>query len=120
MINQADLFGLTQIKDSADYFKKVMGASPYKFEVLTGWAANHMTSSISGGHRAMTLCLDFPGTGASIITASAQALVAASFLAGPVVGGIASALAFIGTSLIEKDLWWPDAGDARMLVILAA
>jgi hypothetical protein len=65
-----DLFGLTQIKDSADYYTKVMGASPYQFEVLTGPVANRMTRTIAGSYRAMTLCLDFPGTGASIIMAT--------------------------------------------------
>jgi len=109
VISQADLFAFTQIKDSADYYTKVIGASPYQFEVLTGPIANRMTRTIAGSYRAMTLCLDFPGTGASLITSAAQTLAAAGYLAGPVVGGIASALAFIGSSLIEKDLWWPDA-----------
>jgi hypothetical protein len=60
----------------------------------------------------MTLCLDFPSTGASTITATVQTLAAAGFLAGPVVGAITSAIGFVGTSMIEKDLWWPDAVDA--------
>jgi hypothetical protein len=52
----------------------VIGTDSYTFDVLTGWVANEMTSIIAGEHRAMTLCLDFPSTGASAITIAAGLL----------------------------------------------
>jgi hypothetical protein len=112
IISQADLFELTQIKDSADYFRTVEGASTYNFNVLTGWVANEMTKAISKEHRAMTLCLNFPGTGASAITSTLLAAGSAGYVAGPVVGNVTTTIALVGASLIEKDLWWPDADDA--------
>lgn len=105
LISQPDLYDLTQIKDSADYFKTVEGAGGYTFDVLTGWVANEMTQIIAGQHRAMTLCLDFPGTGAAAITTAATGIGAV------VVGPITAGLALFGASLIEKDLWLPDADD---------
>jgi hypothetical protein len=112
-ISQADLFALTQIKDSSDYFKTVIGTDHYTFDVLTGWVANEMTQVISKQHRAMTLCLDFPSTGASAITVAAGALGSTGDLAGPVIGAITTTLSLVGASLIEKDLWWPDADDTN-------
>ena len=90
-----------------------MGASPYQFEVLTGPVANRMTRTIAGSYRAMTLCLDFPGTGASLITSAAQGLAAVGLSSGPRSAGSRATIGTIGSSLIEKDLWWPDDASAK-------
>jgi hypothetical protein len=111
-INQADLFGFTQLKDASDYQKQVIGTDTYTFDVLTGWVANQMTKIIAKKHRAMCLCLDFPSTGASAITTVAAGLGAAGLIGGPVVAAVTASLTLVGASLIEKDLWWPDADDA--------
>ena len=108
-ISQADVFSFTQLKDSADYYRTIMGASPYKLDVLTGWIANEATQIIAKKHRAMTLCLGFPGMASSAITAAASALGAASDL---LLGPIGDVVGTVSSAILEKDLWWPDAGDA--------
>jgi hypothetical protein len=98
MIDQPDLFSFTQLKDASDYYKTVEGGASYTADVLTGWVANEVTSVLNGTPRAITPCLDFPGTGASALT-----LIPAF-----VTGG----LTFLASSLIEKDMWWPDAASS--------
>jgi hypothetical protein len=100
-ISQADLFGMTQIKDSADYFKNVIGTDTYTFDVLTGWIANELTATFNNGHRGTTLCLDFPNLSVSAYTTALTLVV-------PLIGDV---LAFVSTALIAKDTWWPDADD---------
>ena len=112
-INEPDLFAFTQVKDSSDYFKTVIGTDSYTYDILTGWIANEMTSTFNKGkHNPLTLCLDFPSLSASTITSAAIGLGAAGLLGGPVVAGIVTTVGLFGASLIEKDVWWPDADDS--------
>jgi hypothetical protein len=103
VVNEPDLFAFTQIKDSSQYLDQVLRTPPYKFNVLTDWVANEATG-VFGPHRAMTLCLDFPGTGAGLLT-TIPARVGAAINPATVV------LTEFGSLLLEKDLWWPDADD---------
>jgi hypothetical protein len=97
VVFQKDLHALTQVVDSADYVRTVMGWEPHKMDILIGWAANGMTSLLNGSPRAMCLCLDFPGVGAGAISTIGDLL-------GPVTAGTGN----IAASLLLKDLWWPD------------
>jgi hypothetical protein len=117
-ISQPDLFSLTQIKDSSDYYRTVIGSSPHTFKVLTGWLANNLTTAFANQPRAMTLCLDFPGTGSAALTAAltvapvAVGGVIATKFNNPALGALAAVLGPLAGPLVEKDLWWPDSAAA--------
>jgi hypothetical protein len=101
-----DLHALTQLVDSADYARSVIGWSPSRVDVLTGWTANSITGLLNdfwatvspfaeGNSRAMTLCFDFPFTGP----------LAIDFINTQVANSVGTGLA---APLLLKDMWWPD------------
>jgi hypothetical protein len=104
----------TQITDNAAYSRQVVDHEPHQAEVLTGFLANQITNLLNGGEildlpgndlrtaeRAMTLCLDFPGMGAGLLTE----LLATIRIFGVQVGA--------ASPLLLKDIWWPDERNAR-------
>ena len=113
-VAQGDVFAMTQIRDSYDYAKDVIGYEPHKMTVLTGATVNQLTSSINAedfaGHfdadssRAMTLCLDFPSVGLGAVS-NAAAGVGFPLGMGTKFG---AALALASGPYLEKNLWWPD------------
>lgn len=110
-------FALTQIKDSYDYSRTVIGHEPHRMEVLTGWVANNITKALNGGDpRAMCLCLDFPSVGTTALTAAAAAAGAgAGGLAGGPPGAVVGAIVgAVSSSILQKDLWWPDSDDYHL------
>ncbi len=120
-INESNLLALTQIKDSADYARAVIHHEPHKADVLTGSVANNATNILNGGNifsgekeRAMTLCLDFPSTGAGLLTLAASGVDGGTGtplgLAGVVVGNLTG---LFSGPILEKDIWWPDDGAAQ-------
>ncbi len=119
-ISEPDIYSLTQLKDSSDYYKTVIGGSSYTADVLTGWVANDLTAAINqdgGNARAMTPCLDFPGTGASALTAALAAAGASGYIVSSLLGPITTAVALIGSAIVETDLFLPDESadpDARL------
>jgi hypothetical protein len=111
--NQKDLHAFTQIVDSADYARDVLGSNPRRAEVLIGWIPNELTGIVNdfpgailngNAERAMALCLDFP-SGAQISITELSLLLGA---AGPVVG----ALSALAAPIVMKDIWWPDENGA--------
>lgn len=95
-IAQDDLHAFAQVKDGFDYNTQVLQQQPYAADILTGFAANAMTSILNGSPRAMTLCLDFPSMGSSLVGVFGAFLTAG-----------------IGDKLYSKDIWWPDAASSR-------
>jgi hypothetical protein len=113
-ISQQDLHSLTQVKDSHDYVRTVIGHDPHKMQILIGPLANTMTKLITGKRRAQCLCLDFPGVGAAAITVAVSGtLGAAGSVGGPVGAGIGFAAGVALASLYEKDLWWPNTASRQ-------
>jgi hypothetical protein len=104
--DQADLHAMTQIVDSNDYVRTVIGREPHHVDVLTGFLANQITSFLNGlpfdifqdNERAMALCLDFPSLSQTSITALLTKLAGQFGLA--------------ASPLIMKDIWWPTKGDS--------
>lgn len=95
-VDQADIYGLTQIYDSSEYVRQVIGHEPASMDVLTGSIANDLTSALNGRPRAMTLCLNFPSMGATLV--SQASVITATYLFSP---------------LILKNSWWPDAPESE-------
>lgn len=110
-IDHRDVYALTQFTDARTYSQLVIGHDPSLNQVLIGWGANSMTSLLSGGRRAMALCLDFPGMGSAAIN---SALLLAGSI-GTQTGGVGPATAggaLFGSPLYMKDVWLPD-GSSR-------
>ena len=111
IINEADLYGLTQMKDSADYFRSRRGR-----EDLHLRRPHRLGRERDDEHR-QTAPRDDPvprlpeprrdddqrSRPGWARRARSAALVAS----------VTTALGLFGAALIEKDLWWPDADDTE-------
>lgn len=106
-IDNRDLYALTQFTDARTYSQLVIGHDPSLNQVLIGWGANTLTSTMNGSRRAMTLCLDFPGTSSTAINTALQLAAQIGSIGGGAVAG-ASGGALLASPLYMKDTWFPD------------
>ncbi|MCG8556654.1 MAG: hypothetical protein MJD61_15415, partial [Proteobacteria bacterium] len=107
-----DLHAMTQLVDSADYARTVIGRDPDRVEVLTGRVANVFTQVINGGsERAMVLCLDFPNIHSGTILSLGQVLgvLATTATKNVLLDSIIRATTVV---IAGKDMFWPDKGSA--------
>lgn len=101
-VDLVETYGLTQLHDSYNYARTVMGFDPHPVDVLIGAQANNVTNVVTG-KRASTVCLDFPSTGMTMFAAVLPGL-------GGVGGPLTAVTASIESNILMKDIWWPTGG----------